>query len=150
MLLRRRGDLELVMAQLGGELFAIGGDVDQYFPDEDEQKQPYLVWDQGTNAIPLGSVNELLRGIGSQPAGPERVIDTDRVKNRIQIHLRFAAEREASELLRWSYGYTDGLERALRTHKQEPPVWLKNVIMFVCGALFVLVGWYFGLRIELW
>jgi hypothetical protein len=30
-LLRRRGDLELVMAQLGGELFATRGKVDKYF-----------------------------------------------------------------------------------------------------------------------
>jgi hypothetical protein len=31
MFLRRRGDLDLVMAQLGGELFATAGEVDKYF-----------------------------------------------------------------------------------------------------------------------
>jgi len=34
MFLRRRGDLDLVMAQLGGELFAGRGDVDKYFITE--------------------------------------------------------------------------------------------------------------------
>jgi hypothetical protein len=48
-ILRRSGDLELVMAQLGGELFAVRGSVDNYFKHEtcndrfeDERGQVFL------------------------------------------------------------------------------------------------------------
>lgn len=45
---------------------------------------------------------------------PGKLIDTDRVKNRVLIHLRFAEEREAAALLQWASSYCDGLDRALR------------------------------------
>ena len=113
MLLRRRGDLDLVMAQLGGELFATRGNVDNFFgeplkitPEEEAmQRQRNALINARLDVLPF--------------LVPPRVIDTDRIKNRILIHLRDAAEREHSALLKWASGYCDGLDRALRIARRK-------------------------------
>jgi hypothetical protein len=85
----------------------------------------YEVWPlekEKTNLAPVSEAEllDLTNSFGLVRAEyPGKLIDTDRVKNRVLIHLRFAEEREAAALLLWASGYCDGLDRALRISRNK-------------------------------
>jgi hypothetical protein len=120
-ILRRRGDLDLVMAQLGGNLFATRGDVDNYWeqglndakeaaqsrPSEDGNSLlPQAIRGDGRKSTQDDSTDRA-RGVSKdrlQIVGriPERVIDAERVRESVADHIRFAPEREAAALRNWA------------------------------------------------
>jgi hypothetical protein len=95
-ILRRRDDLAMVMRELGDELFATRGNVDDYFKwniGPKLQKFPELVPVSEAEMLDLTNIFGLVRS-----GYPGKLIDTASVKSRIQQHIRTAPEREAAAL----------------------------------------------------
>jgi hypothetical protein len=112
-LLRRRGDLDLVMAQLG-TLFATRGDVDKYFIPKHDNFE----------LVASPEMDEFLTAAWKwfkDPTQPRPLLPgwEGRVSGRIALHMRSAPEREAAALQRWASGYCDGLDRALRIARHK-------------------------------
>jgi hypothetical protein len=78
-ILRRRDDYARVLRELGGQLFARGGDVDKYFKDEPEFR--HLTYSQMVSC----SLADIARA---------------RVKIRVVQHIREAPDRERVALRR--------------------------------------------------
>ena len=104
MILRRRGDLELVMAQLG-TLFATEGEVDKYFQSQEDVLAAF----RRANKIVLEKI----------AVGIDAHVRDLRVTARIVEHIQFAPEREAARLQEWARGYDDGIRTALALLKRE-------------------------------
>lgn len=96
MILRRRGDLDLVMAQLGGELFATRGNVENFFGETLKITPEQELMQRQRNTIINGRLDALPFLV------PRRVIDVEQIKAGVVDHIRSAPEREAAALRNWA------------------------------------------------
>jgi hypothetical protein len=116
-ILRRRDDYARVLRELGGQLFARGGEVDKYFP-KDEASGSYPNLERRARFTPMHEVGEprtpitieeaesmLAHNLGLTYSEAATVINMTseqiadwRRKNRLQNHIRYAPERERAAL----------------------------------------------------
>lgn len=91
MILRRRGDYARVLAELGGELFATEHPMDRWFPKQWDNPHP------GINVARENFVAWLDREIAMTNYF---LIDLERVRSRVEQHIRTARDREFAALRR--------------------------------------------------